>query len=93
MSSLCRWSIAFLSCCAASAQTEKAPPSEVAGIPVNYDEARVGTYTLPDEGGASLRGSGWKLIGERGGGDWSRPGRPRTAKVSTEPKLLWEVEP
>ena len=48
MSSLCRWSIAFLSCCAASAQTEKAPPSEVAGIPVNYDEARVGTYTLPD---------------------------------------------
>ncbi len=26
----------------------KAPPTEVAGIPVNYDEARVGTYTLPD---------------------------------------------
>ena len=24
------------------------PPSEVAGIPVNYDEAKVGTYTLPD---------------------------------------------
>jgi hypothetical protein len=29
-------------------QAEKAPPSEVAGIPVNYDEAKVGTYTLPD---------------------------------------------
>ncbi|HTS63026.1 MAG TPA: hypothetical protein VMH28_13445 [Candidatus Acidoferrales bacterium] len=27
---------------------KKAPPSEVAGIPVNYDEAKVGTYTLPD---------------------------------------------
>jgi hypothetical protein len=26
----------------------KPPPAEVAGIPVNYDEAKVGTYTLPD---------------------------------------------
>jgi hypothetical protein len=25
-----------------------APPTEVAGIAVNYDEAKVGTYTLPD---------------------------------------------
>jgi len=25
-----------------------APPSVVAGIPVNYDESKVGTYTLPD---------------------------------------------
>src|SRR6202167_1342578 len=48
MSSMCRWSIVFLSCVAANAQTEKAPPSEVAGIPVNYDEAKVGDYTLPD---------------------------------------------
>jgi hypothetical protein len=30
------------------AQAEKAPPSVVAGIPVNYDESKVGTYTLPD---------------------------------------------
>src|SRR5262245_1181832 len=29
-------------------QTQNAPPTNVAGIPVNYDEARVGTYTLPD---------------------------------------------
>ena len=28
--------------------TERTPPKEVAGIPVNYDEAKVGTYTLPD---------------------------------------------
>ena len=48
MSSLWRWSAALLISCAAQAQTEKAPPSEVAGIPVNYDEAKVGTYTLPD---------------------------------------------
>jgi len=37
-------SIAILACCIAHAQ----PPSVVAGIPVNYDEALVGTYTLPD---------------------------------------------
>jgi len=29
-------------------QAEKAPASVVAGIPVNYDEALVGNYTLPD---------------------------------------------
>jgi hypothetical protein len=51
--------VAF-SCClilsslfGASAQTPAPPtpnpsPAEVAGIPVNYDEAKVGTYTLPD---------------------------------------------
>jgi hypothetical protein len=27
---------------------QKAPPTVVAGIPVNYDEALVGSYTLPD---------------------------------------------
>jgi hypothetical protein len=48
MSSLCRWSLVFSFCVAANAQADKAPPSEVAGIPVNYDEAHVGTYTLPD---------------------------------------------
>ena len=26
------------------------------------------TYTLPSEGGASLRGAGWKCLGEAGGG-------------------------
>ena len=32
-----------------TAQTIAKPPAaEVAGIPVNYDEAKVGTYTLPD---------------------------------------------
>lgn len=48
MSSPFRWLILFSSCVAATAQTEKAPSSEVAGIPVNYDESKVGTYTLPD---------------------------------------------
>lgn len=53
---------------------------------------RIGTYTLPDEGGASLRAAGWHLIGERGGGEWSVPSRPRAPMVSpTGQKWLWEL--
>lgn len=52
---------------------------------------RIGTYTLPAEGGISLRAAGWTLIGERGGGHWGRPDRPRVTKHPTQPKLLWEV--
>ena len=33
---------------AEKAPAQKAPPKEVAGIPVNYDESKVGSYTLPD---------------------------------------------
>lgn len=49
------------------------------------------TYTLPDESGASLRAAGWLLIGARGGGAWSRPGRPRgdTPEHLCGPKCLW----
>jgi hypothetical protein len=37
-------------CCGVtpSAQADRQPPAVVAGIPVNYDEARVGTSVLPD---------------------------------------------
>lgn len=31
-----------------SSAQKKAPPDTIAGIPVNYDESKVGTYTLPD---------------------------------------------
>jgi hypothetical protein len=51
------------------------------------------TYTLPEEGGASLRASGWKCIGIRGGGSWSRKDRPRIdpdAELRGQ-KLLWEA--
>ena len=40
--------ILFLSACAAMAQADRPPAAVVAGIPVNYDEAKVGAYTLPD---------------------------------------------
>jgi hypothetical protein len=36
---------------------------------------RIQTYTLPEEGGVSLRASGWKCEGEAGGGDWNVPSR------------------
>lgn len=51
---------------------------------------RIITYTLPEEGGASLRGAGYKLLGERGGGSWSRTSRPRVDKAPLQGKLLWE---
>lgn len=50
------------------------------------------TYTLPEEGGASLKASGWKLIGEAGGGSWSVPSRPRVDKHPTQVKFRWEME-
>lgn len=52
---------------------------------------RLITYTLPEEGGASLRGAGWRLLGERGGGSWNRAHRPRIDVAPTQAKLLWEA--
>lgn len=54
---------------------------------------RLITYTLPEEGGASLRGAGWVLVGRRGGGNWNCASRPRidTAAALQGQKLLWEV--
>jgi len=51
---------------------------------------RIITYTLPEEGGASLRGAGWRLLGERGGGTWNRKSRPRVDTHPMQAKLLWE---
>jgi hypothetical protein len=52
---------------------------------------RLVTYTLPEEGGASLRGAGFKLIGAAGGGSWSRTDRPRVDEHPTQEKLRWEL--
>ncbi len=52
---------------------------------------RLITYTLPEEGGVSLRASGFKLIGEAGGGTWSRKARPRIDMHPTQSKLRWEM--
>ena len=52
---------------------------------------RLVTYTLPEEGGASLRGAGWKCLGERGGGSWNCKSRPRVDAHPLQTKLLWEA--
>lgn len=50
------------------------------------------TYTLPEEGGASLRAANWKCIGMNKGGSWNVKSRPRVDKHPTQGKLKWEVE-
>jgi hypothetical protein len=50
---------------------------------------RIITYTLPEEGGASLRGAGWELAGEAGGGSWSRNARPCEDNHPTGIKHRW----
>jgi len=53
---------------------------------------RLVTYTLPSEGGKSLIASGWKCLGERGGGTWNRSARPRFSETfPQQKKWLWEA--
>ena len=53
---------------------------------------KVITYTLPEEGGASLRASGFTLADTNaGGGRWNRPGRPAADTHPTGKKLRWEL--
>lgn len=52
--------------------------------------SRIGTYILASEPGSSLAAAGWRLIGERGGGSWSVPSRPRVDKHPLQTKLLFE---
>jgi hypothetical protein len=48
------------------------------------------TYTLEEEGGASLRAAGFTLACTTRGGSWDRAPRPRVDKHPTQPKLRWE---
>lgn len=51
---------------------------------------RLITYTLKNEGGASLRGAGYRCVGQAGGGTWSRANRPRVDLHPLQVKLRWE---
>lgn len=53
---------------------------------------RLITYTLASENGASLRGSGFRCLGQCGGGSWSRADREREDKHPLELKLGWEIK-
>jgi len=50
------------------------------------------TYTLQEEGGASLRGSGWKCLGLAGGGNWNTKSRPRVDTDIQQMKFKWEAK-
>jgi len=52
---------------------------------------RLITYTLPSEGGASLRASNWRCVGEAGGGNWNAKSRPRIDTDHQQIKLRWEA--
>lgn len=51
---------------------------------------RLITYILASEPGTSLRAAGWRLVGEAGGGSWSRTDRPRVDKAPMQTKLKFE---
>lgn len=52
---------------------------------------RLVTYTLKTEGGASLRASGFSVVGEVTARSWDRPSRPRVDVHPLQAKLRWEV--
>ncbi|MFT9347716.1 MAG: XF1762 family protein [Gluconobacter japonicus] len=52
---------------------------------------RACTFILPEEGGASLRGSGWIKRGATRGETWSRGSRLRDDKHPIGPKERWCV--
>lgn len=52
---------------------------------------RLLTYTLPEEGGASLRAAGFQHMGQTRGGSWDTPSRPRVDRAPTIPKDRWEI--
>ena len=45
------------------------------------------TFTLPREGGASLRAAGWDCVGETSGGSWGN--RPNRVTDNQEKKMKW----
>lgn len=52
---------------------------------------KIQTYTLPEEGGGSLRAAGWVFLGEAGGGQWKHTdGKPRRCDQPTGIKHKWE---
>src|SRR3954452_2045528 len=73
--------LAFACCLAQTPPPPKkaaAPPSEVAGIPVNYDEAQVGSYTLPDP----LTSPGGQRV--RDAKTWNEQRRPQILRLFEE---------
>lgn len=49
------------------------------------------TCTMPEEGGASVRAAGWRLVGSTPGRSWSVPSRPRVDKHPLQERWRWEA--
>jgi hypothetical protein len=49
------------------------------------------TFILDSEPGTSLLASNWRLVGECGGGSWSRASRPRIDAHPLQKKMRWEI--
>ncbi len=62
----------------AIALAQNAPPTNVAGIPVNYDETQVGTFTLPDP---LLLANGQRV---RDANTWNKKRRPEIVHLFEE---------
>ena len=71
-------SVLMLLLCVVSGQQQNSPPTNVAGIPVNYDESRVGTYTLPDP---LMLAEGRKV---RDANEWYKKRRPEIVRLFEE---------
>ncbi len=62
-----------------------------AGTALGYPPHKIITYTLPEEGGASLRAAGWVEDGPAGGGSWDRADRRRADAAPTTIKTRWRA--
>ena len=70
--------VVLLSVFVVSGQQQNAPPTNVAGIPANYDETQVGTYTLPDP---LVLANGEKV---RDAKTWEKKRRPEIVRLFEE---------
>lgn len=57
----------------------------------NLGWKRLITYILNSEKGTSLYASGWKCLGEAGGGNWNVKSRPRIDTQLSQKKILFEI--
>ena len=86
------WTAEVLRCCTDGARNAPSMLYRAAWRAVkSLGYKKLITYTLPEEGGASLRGAGFRCLGEAGGGSWSRKTRPRVDTHPMQTKLRWEA--
>ena len=86
------WTLEVTRCCTDGTRNA---PSKIygalsrAGFALGY--RKVITYTMPEEGGTTMRAVGWRCLGLAGGGSWSTKSRPRVDKHPMQKKLRWEL--